>query len=160
MKAIINSSPLIALGCINKIGILQKLFSEVLIPQEVYNETVVDGKNDDVLNAVKANSRFKVSAATNAVLMEFLNDHLDRGESEVIALAKETGIMTVIIDEAKGRKIAKLHGLDVIGSLGVLLIAKKKGLISGIKEYIEQMEQYGIRIGSDLKKQVLQMAGE
>lgn len=49
MKVIINSSPFIALGCINKINILIEIFSEVLIPQEVYNETVVNGKNIDVL---------------------------------------------------------------------------------------------------------------
>ena len=160
MRAIINSSPFIALGCINKIYLLTELFSEVLIPQEVYNETVVNGKNSDVLNAVKANSKFKILAATNIILMEFLNDHLDKGESEVIALAKEVGVTTVVIDEAKGRKIARRHGLNVIGSLGILVLAKNKGLISHIKECIEQMERYGIRIGNDLKAQVLQMAGE
>lgn len=160
MKAIINSSPLIALGCINKVDILTKLFSEVLIPQEVYNETVINGKNTEILNAIRACKKFKVLSATNIVLLEFLNDHLDKGESEDIVLAKEIGITTVIIDEVKGRKIAKLHGLDVIGSLGILLIAKKRGLISGIREYIDQMEDYGIRIGNDLKQQVLQMVGE
>jgi len=160
VKAIINSSPLIALGCINKVDILTKLFSEVLIPQEVYNETVINGKNTEILNAIRACKKFKVLSATNIVLLEFLNDHLDKGESEDIVLAKEIGITTVIIDEVKGRKIAKLHGLDVIGSLGILLIAKKRGLISGIREYIDQMEDYGIRIGNDLKQQVLQMVGE
>lgn len=160
MKAIINSSPLIALGCINKVDILTKLFSEVLIPQEVYNETVINGKNTEILNAIRACKKFKVLSATNIVLLEFLNDHLDKGESEDIVLAKEIGITTVIIDEVKGRNIAKLHGLDVIGSLGILLIAKKRGLISGIREYIDQMEDYGIRIGNDLKQQVLQMVGE
>jgi len=160
VKAIINSSPLIALGCINKVDILTKLFSEVLIPQEVYNETVINGKNTEILNAIRACKKFKVLSATNIVLLEFLNDHLDKGESEDIVLAKEIGITTVIIDEVKGRNIAKLHGLDVIGSLGILLIAKKRGLISGIREYIDQMEDYGIRIGNDLKQQVLQMVGE
>ena len=160
MRAIVNSSPFIALGCINKISLLTELFSEVLIPREVYNETVVNGKNSDVLKGVKECSKFKVVSATNIILMEFLNDHLDKGESEVIALAKELGITTVVIDEVRGRKIARRHGLNVIGSLGILVLAKNKGLISQIKQYIEQMEHYGIRIGKDLKDQVLQMAGE
>jgi len=98
VKAIINSSPLIALGCINKVDILTKLFSEVLIHQEVYNETVINGKNTEILNAIRACKKFKVLSATNIVLLEFLNDHLDKGESEDIVLAKEIGITTVIID--------------------------------------------------------------
>ena len=160
MKAIIDSSPFIALGCINKINLLSGLFSEILIPQEVYNETFINGKNIDVLNGIKANNKFKVYAASNIVLMEFLNDHLDKGESEVIALAKEKEISTVIIDEAKGRKIAKLHGLTVIGSLGILVLSKNKGLINQVKEYIQQMEEYGVRIGNDVKVQILIAAGE
>ena len=88
------------------------------------------------------------------------NGERDKGESKVIALAKEQNINTVIIDELKGRKIASRHNLTVIGSLGILVIAKKQGLISNVKNLMAEMENYGIRIGDYLKDQVLEKAGE
>ncbi len=160
MKVVINSSPLIALGCIGKIDILTDIFEEVFIPQEVFNETVVNGKNDIVLEGIKKNDKLTVISATNIVLIEFLSDNLDKGESEVIAIAKENKIETVIIDELKGRKIAGMHGLNVIGSLGILSIAKKKGFIDEVKKYIDEMEQYGIRIGTELKRHILGLCNE
>ena len=160
MKAIINSSPLIAFGGIKKIDILNTVFSEIIIPQEVYNETIANGKDDEVLNLINQNLQYKVVAATNIVLIEFLNDYLDKGEAEVIALAKELDIVTVIIDEAKGRKIARRHGLDVVGSLGTLMIAKNNGVISSVREHMDVMIQNGIRIGDDIKAKVLKMSGE
>ncbi|NSW89184.1 MAG: DUF3368 domain-containing protein [Firmicutes bacterium] len=160
MKAIINSSPLIALGGIKKLELLPKIFSEIVIPQEVYNETVVNGKDDTIFKAIDGNAGFKIVSANNLILIEFLNDYLDKGEAEVIALAKELGINNVIIDEAKGRKIAKRHSLDVIGSLGILVIAKHKELINNVGEQIKLMIQNGIRISDDVKLKILEMSGE
>lgn len=109
---------------------------------------------------ITESKNFVIKEPLNLVLIEFLNDFLDNGESEVIALAKENGIDNVIIDEAKGRKIPTRHHLNVIGSLGILVVAKKKGLIESVKVLINQMELNGIRIGNELKKVILEKADE
>lgn len=160
MQVVINSSPLIALNCINKIPLLSDLFTEIIIPQEVYYETVISGNDEQIEKSIKSSSKFMIKSVETPLLVEFLQDTLDKGESEVIALAKEQNISTVIIDELKGRRLAERHGLTVIGSLGILLIAKKYRLIPEVKELIQGMENNGIWIGKNLKFEVLKKANE
>lgn len=160
MKVVINSSPLIALGTIGKLDLLSQLFEEIIIPSTVFKETVINGKNDQVKDFLKGNDSFKITSPSNLVLIEFLNDFLDKGEAEVIALAKELNIQTAIIDEAKGRKIARSHDIGVMGSLGVLLLAKEVGIVEKVKEHIEKMIENNIWIGADLMKAILRSAGE
>lgn len=85
---------------------------------------------------------------------------LDRGEAEVIILAKEKEIREVLIDEKVARMQAKILGLEVVGTLGLLLRAKKKGILSEIKPLIEKMLQRGIWIRSKTVKGILKEAGE
>ena len=160
MKVVINSSPLIALSGINKLDLLSSLYSKIIIPQNVYQETVLDGEDQLIQNFIENHSQVTILSAKNIVLLEFIEDYLDKGEAEVITIAKELNIDFVIIDELKGRKIASKHGLNVIGSLGILLIAKKMGLIQTINEYIIQMEKSGIWISTELKSAVLKNANE
>lgn len=159
MKVVVNSSPLIALGYIDKIGLLKDLFDEVFIPEEVYNETVINGKNNLVADAIKK-YEIKIVNIKNTLTVDFLMEFLDKGEAEVIALSEERAIKNVLIDELKGRHIAEKHGFTVIGSSGILLLAKKKGLISNVRENIEIMQANDIRISEKLKFIILKEAGE
>jgi len=160
MKIIINSSPLIALSGINMLNILPKLYSEIIIPNAVFTETIIDGKDELIHNVIKNSDKFIVKHVQNKVLVEFLEDYLDNGEAEVIALSRELNIKHVIIDELKGRKVAYKHGLNVIGSLGVLLYAKKNNIIFSLKECIELLENNNIWIGKELKHLILKEANE
>ena len=81
-------------------------------------------------------------------------------EQVVIAIAKELKIDTVIIDELKGRKYARRHHLDTIGTLGILILAKNKQLIKNIAPLLKKMENNGIRIGDKLKQKILNIAKE
>lgn len=85
---------------------------------------------------------------------------LEKGEAEVIILAKEKGINHVLIDEKVARLQAKILGLEVIGTLGLLLKAKKQGLLSSIKPLIVKMLEHGIWIKEDIVKGILKEAEE
>ena len=85
---------------------------------------------------------------------------LDEGEAEVIQLAKEARATTVIIDEKKGRRVAKSLGLRVRGTLGILLELKKRGLIKLVKPVIDEMLKEGYYLSSELIAEVLRAAGE
>lgn len=85
---------------------------------------------------------------------------LEEGEAEVIILAMEKGIKQVLIDEKVARLQAKILGLEVIGTLGVLLKAKKKGLIKRLKPVINSIVEGGIWIKDDIVKGILKDAGE
>lgn len=159
MRIVVNSSPLIALGCIDKIGLLKVLFNEVYIPREVYRETVIQGKNDLVESSIRKYGII-IKEINSEISVNLLTEILDKGESEVIVLANELKIENVLIDELKGRRIAEKQKLTVIGSLGVLLMAKQKKLIQGITSSIETMQENNIRISEKLKRAILAEAKE
>jgi predicted nucleic acid-binding protein len=89
-----------------------------------------------------------------------LQTSLGKGEASAIALALERPDHLLIMDERKGRKVAEEMGLKLIGSLGVLLKAKEKGVISSVKTQIDLIEQTNFRIAESVKKEILLQAGE
>lgn len=86
---------------------------------------------------------------------------VDAGEAEAIALAKEIHADRLLIDERKGRRLAQAEGLHVIGLLGVVLLAKRKGFISDARHLIEQLvNEAGVYLDPDLINSALQTVGE
>jgi predicted nucleic acid-binding protein len=66
----------------------------------------------------------------------------------------------MIIDEQKGRRIASSQGIKIIGSLGILLLAKQNGLIGPLKPFLDLLRNTDIRISTALYQSILKMAGE
>ena len=87
-------------------------------------------------------------------LLALIAGYGDMGEASVIQLAVNENIRTVCIDEAVGRRIARLNGLCLTGSIGVLLRAKRKGLDFSMTEAIDRMQSNGIY----LSKKVIDFA--
>lgn len=107
------------------------------------------------------NDWIKVVEIKNQVLYHELRQTLDQGESEAIVLALEINSDFLIIDEAKGRKIARSYGIKIIGLLGILVLAKEEGLINKIKPYLEDLKNnIGFRVSENLFEEILNQAGE
>ncbi len=157
---VINKSPIIALvAALGELGILQSLYREVRVPYEVSQEILVGGTtNFGVREFSRANWLSKET--TPLTISPFLLNSLDKGEASVIQLALNRKIKTVCIDEAVGRRIARLSGLAVTGSIGILLRAKEEGHPIIIKEAIEKMLKQNIRLSSTVIKFALSQAGE
>ena len=85
--------------------------------------------------------------------------NLDRGESESIALALAYKC-PLLIDERKGRRIAKEKGLDIFGTGAALVIAKYHGVIESIGPLLQQLDATGIYLSEKVKSQILSQAGE
>ena len=85
---------------------------------------------------------------------------LDPGEAEAILLAEEVNCRFLLIDERKGRAIANRRGVPVVGIAGVLLAAKKRGLIDAVMPILKNLEQAGYRISAGLTKEIARLAGE
>ena len=160
MKVVINTSPLISLSILGKLNILPMLFEETYIPAAVYQEAVILGKKKYGSTDIKNATWLKVEAITNIDLRDSIALSLDNGEAEVITLAKDLGISTIAIDEYAGRRYAKMLGLNVVGTLGILLRAKEMGQIQQIKPLMELLIKHRRYIDKKLLEKILRLAGE
>lgn len=144
-----DTSCFIAFDRINQIEILHKIFDSVLTTPTVQQEF---GKN--------LPPWVIITEPTNQNKQIELENILDKGEASAIALALEIQSALIIIDEKKGRKLAKSLNLEVIGSLKVLLIAKQKGFIVAIHPLIQELENQNFRFSKALVEQALTEANE
>jgi predicted nucleic acid-binding protein len=146
-----NASPLIALEQLDHLRLLEHLFGSVLIPLAVVHE---------VAPTVTLPAWIEAKELTQPVGPRILSASLGPGESEAIALALETEAKLVILDERPARRLAQALHLPVIGTLGILLAAKRRQLLVSIRPYLDTLLQYEFRIAPNLYDEVLSAAGE
>jgi len=146
-----NSSPLIALAKIGKLHILKEVLGEIVIPKAVWYEVVVRGRGKPGAEEVEKADWIKVKEVKDRLSVEVLKGEIEVGEAEAIVLAKEVDADLLIMDEKIPRIIAESIGLTVIGSLAILYVAKKRGLIEGdFDEIIEELRSKGVRFSDDV----------
>jgi predicted nucleic acid-binding protein len=86
---------------------------------------------------------------------------LDEGEAEAIALAVERPGCALLLDESRGRRVAERFGLDVVGTLGVLVRAKRAGLVPAVRPLVAALrEAHGFRVAAEVVASALREAGE
>ena len=154
-----NTSPLVGLWTLGLLPLLKHLYTEVLIPAEVQDEFLaVDRadrqqalKNAPWITTVTLETPSEDSAYPKAI---------HHGEAAVFDLAKELGTRLVILDDLEARQYAKRIGLPTKGTVGVLIEAKKRGLIDELKPLLDVLLENGVHLGTALMNEALQEAGE
>lgn len=161
MKIVSNSSPLINLARIGKLGLLRELYGELIIPEAVWHEVVVEGSGQPGADEVKGADWIKAQVVTNRDLKRALHQELDAGEAEAIVLALEIGAELLLMDEHLGREVACHLGLRYTGLIGIFIEAKRKGHIRAVKPYLDSLrDMAGFRVSNELYLRVLQDEGE
>jgi predicted nucleic acid-binding protein len=123
-----DTGPLNYLLAIGQIEILPKLFGTIVVPLSVFSElnaTDAPAKNVEWLKAMPVGFEVRHASHIDPKL------DLDAGEREAICLAEEIGVATILIDERKGRMLARERGLLVVGTIGVIEKAAASGLLDG-----------------------------
>jgi predicted nucleic acid-binding protein len=160
-RIVIDAAPLISLvAALGDLKVLQSLYSQVLVPFEVCQEILVGGSSGFAVAEFDAASWLQKWLNPLEISPPLLSSSLDRGEAAVIQLAINEKIPTVCIDETVGRRFAKLNGLLLTGSIGILLRAKKEGYSFSMQEAIERMKNRGIRLSEKVVTFALDQAGE
>lgn len=155
-----NATPLIALDACNHLDLLRALYGRLIIPEEVDRELSRGGGTALPAGLTAAHRVWiEVRPVSNPPSAALLT-RLDAGEAEVIALALEIGASLVLIDEKIGLKVAREEGLKAIGSVGILLLAKKKGLLLEVKPRLHEMRSKGIRLKDSFIEWAIIQAGE
>ena len=159
-RVIVNSTPLIILSNINHLDLLKKLYSEIYIPEAVFNE--VTEKADSACQQIEKNTDWiHVCKITDESQKRMYQAKLHTGEVEVMILAQEKPEADlVILDDNAAKKTAKFLGLKVTGSLGVILKAKKTGIIKEVTPLINQLISNGFYITKEIYDLVKSEAGE
>jgi predicted nucleic acid-binding protein len=101
-----------------------------------------------------------VKSATDKYRQRILETQVDRGEASAIALALEFSKSMLILDDYKARKVAENLCLEITGTIGVIIIAKKRGIINSIKPYLEKIRATNFRISEEIERQAFKEAEE
>ncbi len=153
MIVVSDTSPLTALFTVGAADILPRLFCEVVIPEAV---------RDELLRGHAALPAWlRVEAVKNSAEVRRFAQSVDAGEAEAIELAKELHAARLLIDERKGRRLAAREGVPVIGLLGVVLLAKRNGLIPSARTLLQKLDRdAGMYLADELREQALKSVGE
>ena len=161
MKVISNASPIINLAWIGRLDLLSKLFGQLVIPKSVWDEIVVKGKEQTGSSELKSADWIKTQEATNHELVHSLRQNLDAGDAEAIALALETKADLLLMDERLGRETATYFNIPVVGVIGILIEAKRKGLLEEVKPSLDLLHSLaGFYIKPGLYERILREQGE
>ena len=139
LSIIPDTSCLILLTKIEALHLLSLMYGKVLIPEIVikeFKETL--SIPHEIINC------------QNPILLKKLENQLDSGEAAVICAGLEQKEVIVAIDDLKGRKMAASFGLTVTGTLGILVKAKRNGLIPILEPLVEKLIHVGIRISPEV----------
>jgi predicted nucleic acid-binding protein len=157
---VVDTSPLIFLSKLGRLDLLQGQARTICAPQAVLDE--IGAKTDEAAQAIEQASRswLSVRQVGNRQAVEILLADLGPGEAEAIVLAKEVSADKVVMDDLDARRFARRVGLDLIGTMGLLLAARLRGDIPSLREEIAHLQGLGFHIAAPLAEALLREAGE
>ncbi len=144
MRIVVNTSPLILLAKIERLDLLKQLYEITLVPEAVRGEIEAKpGRVADRVGSLIRSGVFQLHSV-EARFIERLTVELGKGERETIALALETHADLVVIDDLEGRQFARNLGLPLTGTIGVLVEARERKLISSIRLELDHLIEAGM----------------
>lgn len=152
MPTVSNASPLIALAAIDRLDLLPALFGSVTIPPAVAAE---------IAPSIPARPEWlQVQPLVQPEPAPVEGSGLGRGERQAVSLGLEIHAERVIVDDRPARRLAQALGLRVIGTLGVLLAAKRYGLLERVQPSLKELRSRRFFMAPKLYERVLQLAHE
>ncbi len=158
-KAISNTSPLLYLHRIDVLEWLPKLFSEIWTPSAVVKE-LREGHDRGYDVPIPDKLNWLQIVEPQSVPSEWLTLDLGAGELETMAMALEHPARIVLLDDALARRIAQAAGLEVWGTLKILLEAKSQGITESVAPLIDRLKKSGMWISDGVRQRILRLASE
>lgn len=154
-----DAGPLIGLAKIDRLGLLDAMAEQVVVPAQVWHEVVVRGGDRPEVGRI-ANALANKVLAPDMALFEAYRLQIDAGEAAALAIAAMNPNALLLMDDARGRRLARAQGFSILGTLGLLLRAKRRGLLTRLGPEIEALEKCGIYLDKVLIGLVLAAAEE
>jgi len=147
---ICDAGPIFSLALVNKLSVLESLFEKVFIPKAVWEEIT----RDEIKPFHQTIFNFFKDKVKEIVGRNDLTFIMDYGESEAVKLYNELDADFLLIDDKKARLIAENLGIQCVGTIGILSIAKEKGLLSELKPlfrmFLNNKRYYSIKILNEI----------
>ena len=162
MIVVANASVLIGLSAIERLSLLQARFPDGIgVPEAVWREVVEGGGDRPGAHAVHTAGWIHRRPVQNSAWVRLLRAELDEGEAEAIVLAYEMGAGVVLLDERDARRTAERMGLRVLGTVGILVWAKRTGRVESLRTDLDALVGRGrFRLSQALRDRALREAGE
>ncbi len=154
-----NTSPIFYLHRLRLLDLLQELYQKIIVPKAVVTELETGRRQGEDVPEIDNYEWIETRAIRSPQILGLSTD-FGSGEAEVLALALEESDSLVIIDEKLARKIARLRGLRVTGTAGVLLKAKQEGYISAVKPFLDQLQEMQFHLSDNVRTLILSKAEE
>jgi len=144
-----DTSCFIVLTNIGELDLLHKVYGQIITTIDIateFGETLPEW--------------VEIQNVSDKYRQQLLEMQIDKGESSAIALALETPDCTVILDDYKARKVAERLGINITGTIGVIIKAKLKGIIPSIKPFVEKIKLTDFRLSPEIELLALKEAQE
>ncbi|MEO5326757.1 MAG: DUF3368 domain-containing protein [Magnetococcus sp. THC-1_WYH] len=156
---VINASPLIFLARSRHIHLLQHLHRPILVPQSVVQEIRARGPHDPTVQTLNETAWLEI-APTPEIPSEILAWDLGLGESAVLALAQSIPSSVALIDDLSGRRCAQTLRIALMGTVGLVLLAKQNGTISNARAVLAVLREQGMYLSDSVLNSALSLVGE
>jgi predicted nucleic acid-binding protein len=159
MKVVSDSTPLIHLSAMGRLDLLEVLFREILIPQEVYEEVVLHGGDRPGSAEVREADWISRCHVTNKAVLQALQATLGAGEAACIALASSISADVVILDDKLARLHALSQGLGITGTVGILLKCAERGILN-FEAAMQELLATGFRLSTQEVKRIMELRNQ
>ena len=158
-RVIMNASPIICMIKAGITGMLPALFEDIVVPAEVKREILTKGRTA-LESEVLASSQWIRLANEIAIAPQVASWDLGLGESAVISFALDNRDFWAVIDDREARRCATALHCRHTGTLGIIVLAKRRGIIPSVMGYIERLKEAGLWLSEELFDQVCRKSGE
>jgi uncharacterized protein len=154
-----DASPLILLGKIGQASLLAELCDQLIIPDKVLREVGAKPEGRMTLDVLARHGSFRTEAE-RPIPPEIAAWDLGPGESQVLATAQSHPGARAVVDDLEARRCAQSIGVPVVGTLGVILRARRYGMITEARPIMTALRAVGLYVSDDLLEQLLALVGE
>jgi predicted nucleic acid-binding protein len=158
-RVVVNASPLICLSKSGLAGLFPALFEDVIVPEAVIKEVMAKGTVDFAAETLISNNWIR-RVGNVAIDPRVASWDLGDGESAVLSFALKNREYFAVMDDREARRCAISLQCHYIGTLGIIVLAKRRGMISSVKETLRKIQDAGLWMSETLVNEIYRNLGE